>query len=62
MFMTNKRGRPKKGNSKTREFKLHLDENENERLQYIAYKADISKSEALRKALGILYDLEKTRD
>ena len=59
--MCNKRGRPKKDVSKTREFKLRLTDDEVKELEYVAYSSDISKSEVVRKALKMLYNLEKTR-
>ena len=59
--MGNKRGRPKKDVSKTREFKLRFTDNEVKELEYVAYSSDISKSEVVRKALKMLYNLEKTR-
>lgn len=61
IFVGNKRGRPKKDVSKTREFKLRLTDDEVKELEYVAYSSDISKSEVVRKALKMLYNLEKTR-
>ena len=61
IFVGNKRGRPKKDVSKTREFKLRLTDDEVKELEYVAYSSDISKSEVIRKALKMLYNLEKTR-
>lgn len=61
IFVGNKRGRPKKDVSKTREFKLRLTDDEVKELEYVAYSSDISKSEVVRKALKMLYNLEKMR-
>ena len=56
------KGRPKKQNRKNHVYTLRLDDEEKGYLDYIGDKTGTKKSDILRKALKICYNLEKYKD
>lgn len=56
-----RRGRPKKPDSKNRRCSLRLTDDELAYLDYISSKTDSKKSDILRKALKMYYNLEKCK-
>lgn len=56
-----KRGRPRKPDSKNRRCSLRLTDDELAYLDYISSKTDSKKSDILRKALKMYYNLEKCK-
>ena len=61
--MVKKRGRPSKGGrSRDNGFYIRFNEDETEQLNYISLKQEKTKSEIIRKALKIYYNLEKSKE
>ena len=57
--MNKNRGRPRKEKTKSVYIPIRLSKDETEDLDYLAYMSDMSRSEVMRKALKMMYNLEK---
>ena len=53
----NKRGRPKKENVRDREYRVRLNEEEQEILRYLSIETDKSMAEILRDGLQLQYKM-----
>ena len=60
--MGGKRGRPKKEESKNKEYKLRIGAEEEEMLEFLTFKDDVPKSEVIRNALRMYYNFKKYTD
>ena len=61
--MAKNRGRPiSEGGAKKNKILIKLNDEEEEQLDYISFKEEKSKSDVIRKALRIYYNLEKSKE
>lgn len=60
--MARRRGRPVYGKAKDDQFRLRMDSEEREILEYLSEKDMVSKSEIIRKSLRMYYNLKKYSD
>lgn len=62
IWMGGKRGRPKKEETKSKEYKMRIGLEEEEMLEFLMYKEGAPKSEVIRKALKMYYNFKKYTD
>jgi hypothetical protein len=56
-----KRGRPVKVSSRRHDFKVRLNDDELDMLEFIAWKTDSNKAKVVRKALKMYFEIVKAQ-
>lgn len=57
-----KRGRPPKENSREKQYRLRLNEEEYAKIEYLAARKGVTAADILRKGVDILFIVEKLYD
>lgn len=56
-----KRGRKPKTNPKNRQYRLRLNQEEYEKIEFLAIQKEMTMADILRKGVNMMYELERSK-